>query len=240
MPLVLGSHTGSLVPQRGDFEDEPSGTLAVARLREVEEDGIQEAVHAGERPGALVDDREQVPRGAGGAGHSAHHQVRRLRQVERQEGDAEGRRHNDDHPHRLFPFLTGCRGDALVGYRPAEDVGHAAVAHHDAHEGQQEAEEGQRHAVRVVVHRALWRAQIVTHGAVSLDSRGGKVERRGAQDDDHQPHTSADAPRQPTAALLVPCGERVADAHVAVHADTGEEQDAAVEITERGHWDRQR
>lgn len=228
------SHAGALVPHGGDLEHEPPGALAVARLREVEEDGVQEAVHAGEGPGALVDHREEVPRAAVRAGHGAHHQVRRLGQVEGQEADAEDHRHHHDHPHRLLPLLAAGGRDALVGGRPAQHLRHAAIAQHDAGEGQQEAEAGERHAVRVVVQRAVRRAQVVAHGAVALGARGGEVEGGGAQQHDEQPHAAAHAPHQPPAALLVPDGQRVADAHVAVHADAGEEQDAAVEVTVGG------
>jgi len=222
-----GSDAGALVPERGDLEHEPPGALAVARLREVEQDGVQEAVGAGERPRALVDDGEQVARLAGHAGQRPHHQVHRLGEVERQEADAEHRRHHHDHPHCLVPLLPG---GAAAGRRAAEDERHAAVARHHAHEGQQEAEAGEHHAVRVVGHRVPGRAQVVAHRAVALRSRGGEVESGRAEDGDHEPHAAADAPRQPAAALLGPHGQRVADAHVAVHADAGEEEDAAVKI----------
>lgn len=226
------SNTGAFVPEGGDSEHKLPGAPAVAWLGEVKQNGVQEAVHAGERPGALINDGKQVP-GLARHGQRAHHQVQRLGEVEGQEADAEHRGHHDDHPHRLLPLLPGRHGDALVGHRAAQDVGHAAVAHHHAHEGHQEAQAGQSHAVRVVICRARRSAEVITHRAVSLDPRGGKVKSGRAQGDHNQPDPGADAPRHPAAALLVPHGEGMADAHVALHADAGEEEDAAVQITEK-------
>lgn len=122
----------------------------------------------------------------------------------------------------------------MVGHRTAEDVGHPAVADHHAQEGQQEAEEGQSHAVRVVIQGAFRRTEIVAHCAVALDSSRGKVKSRCAEEEDNQPHPCADAPRHPAAAFFVPHSEGVANPNVAVHTDAGEEEDAAMQITEIG------
>lgn len=203
-------------------------------MSEIKENRVQEAVHAGKRPGALIDDRKQVSRGARCIRQSAHHHVHGLCDVEGQEAYTKHRRHHNYHPHRLVPFLPSSHGDALVGHGATEDLGHPAVTHHHAYERQQEAEAGQSHAIRIVVYRMLRRAQIVTHCAVSLDSRGGKVKSRCTQEDDHQPHHSADAPRHPATAWLVPHRHRMANAHIALHTDAGEEEDAAVEITKTG------
>lgn len=53
---IVGSHTGALFPEGGDFAHKPSGALAVAWLGEVEQNRVQKAVHAGKRPGAFIDD----------------------------------------------------------------------------------------------------------------------------------------------------------------------------------------
>uniref|UniRef100_A0A8C3XE95 Uncharacterized protein n=1 Tax=Cyanoderma ruficeps TaxID=181631 RepID=A0A8C3XE95_9PASS len=82
----------------------------------------------------------------------------------------------------------------------AQDAGHAAVAGQDGHEGQQEAGEGEGDAV-------------------------GE-----ALGDDDEPHGRAHQPRQLLALLLVPRGQGVADAQVALDADAGEEEDAAVQV----------
>lgn len=50
------------------------------------------------------------------------------------------------------------------------------------------------------------------------------------QDGDHEPHPTADTPRHPATALLVPHCERMANAQVALHADAGEKKDAAMKI----------
>lgn len=122
-------------------------------------------------------------------------------------------------------------GDALVGHWAAEDEGHLAVANHHAYERQQEAEARQSHAVRIVVYRVPWRAQIVAHGAVALLPCCCKVESWHTQGANHQPYQSADAPHYLATALLVPHRERVANGQITLHTDAGQEQDAAVEIT---------
>lgn len=48
--------TGALASARSDSKHELPCALAVSWLREVEENGVQEAVHAGKRPCAFVDD----------------------------------------------------------------------------------------------------------------------------------------------------------------------------------------
>lgn len=151
--------------------------------------------------------------------------------MKRQEADAEHCRHHDDQLHRLVPLLPGRPGNPLVGHRAAEDLGHAKVAHHHTYEGQHEAEAGQSHAVRIVGQRVLRRAQVITHRAIPLDPRGGEVKRRSAQDGDHQPDSSTDTPRQPATALLLPHCHWMADAHIALHTDAGEEEDATMQIT---------
>lgn len=90
---LVQSHTGAVVPEGGDSEHKPLGALSVPRLGEVEQNRVQEAVHTGKRPGALIDDRKQV---SGLTGHSrqrAHHQVHGLCEVEGQKADAEHDRH---------------------------------------------------------------------------------------------------------------------------------------------------
>lgn len=69
----LHSHCGSLVPDGGHSEHKLLGAVAVTWLGEVKQYRVQETVHAGKRPGALIDDGEHVPHLAGGAGQSAHH-----------------------------------------------------------------------------------------------------------------------------------------------------------------------
>lgn len=155
---AVGSNTGALVPKAGDFEHKFSGAPAIAWLGEVKQNRVQKAVHAGKRPGALIDDWKQVSCLAGRTRQSTHHQVQGLGEVKRQEAYAEHCRHHNDHLHRLVPLLPCRHRDTLVGHRAAEDVGHPAVAHHNAHKGQQEAEAGQSHAIRIVVHWMLWRA----------------------------------------------------------------------------------
>lgn len=152
--------------------------------------------------------------------------------MERQEAYAEHRCHHNYHPHCLVPFLPSRHGDTLVGHRAAEDLGHPPVAHHQTHKRQDEAEAGESHAVWIVGHRKPWRTQIVAHCAVALDSCCSKVNRWRAQDGDHQPNPSADIPGHLATTLLVPHCERMANAHVALHTDAGEEEDAAMQITE--------
>lgn len=48
------SHTGAF--EGGDSAHKPPCGLAIAWLGEVKEDWIQKTVHAGEGPGALIDD----------------------------------------------------------------------------------------------------------------------------------------------------------------------------------------
>uniref|UniRef100_A0A673JZ06 Uncharacterized protein n=1 Tax=Sinocyclocheilus rhinocerous TaxID=307959 RepID=A0A673JZ06_9TELE len=47
---------------------------------------------------------------------------------------------------------------------------------------------------------------------------------------DGHPDASADQPRQPASALSGPHRQRMADAHVALEADAGEEEDASVQV----------
>lgn len=144
------SHTGAF--EGGDAEHESLCALAVARLGEVKQDRIQKTVHAGKRPGALVDDGEQVFGLAGSAPNAANHHVRGLGEVKGQKTNTEHGGHQDDHLYRFVPFLPGRHGDASVGHGPAKDLSHPAVAHHDPQEGQDETEAGQGHAVGVVIH----------------------------------------------------------------------------------------
>lgn len=80
--LCVMLHTAALASEGFDFVHEPSGAPAVAWLSEVKQNRVQKAVHAGKRPGALIDDREQVPRLTGRTGQSAYHQVHGLGEVE--------------------------------------------------------------------------------------------------------------------------------------------------------------
>lgn len=66
------SDTGAFLSDCRDFEHKPLGALPVPRLSEIEENRIQEAVHAGERPGAFINDGKQVLSFTGDIGKSAH------------------------------------------------------------------------------------------------------------------------------------------------------------------------
>lgn len=57
------------------------------------------------------------------------------------------------------------------------------------------------------------------------------MKRRRAQGNDEQPHPSADTPRHFAPASLVPHGQRMANAHIPMHTDAGEEEDAAMQVT---------
>lgn len=148
--------------------------------------------------------------------------------MKRQEADAEHNRYDDDHFHSPVTFLHQHLGGALGGRVLAEDHGHPAVAHNHAQERQQEADHGQSHAVGEVIGGATRHAQVVAHRAVALDPRRGKVKSRRAEDGHREPHPSTDAPRHPAAAVGGAHAERIANAHVALHSDAGEEEDAAV------------
>lgn len=53
---TIGLYTGAFVLEGGDSEHKSPGAPAVAWLCEIKQNRIQEAVHAGKRPGALVYD----------------------------------------------------------------------------------------------------------------------------------------------------------------------------------------
>uniref|UniRef100_A0A670ZE01 Uncharacterized protein n=1 Tax=Pseudonaja textilis TaxID=8673 RepID=A0A670ZE01_PSETE len=66
--------------------------------------------------------------------------------------------------------------------------------------------------------------------AVHLWEGADDEESRHALRRHHDPNQGADPPGEALAPFLVPGGERVADAQVALDADAGEEEDAAVEV----------
>lgn len=58
----LCSHSAvDFVPESCDLKYKPLGALSVSWLCEIEQNGVQEAVHAGKRPGTFVNNGKQVP-----------------------------------------------------------------------------------------------------------------------------------------------------------------------------------
>ena len=200
------------------------------------QDGVNAAVDAGQRPGDLVSEVDDVEEPAvqlqntGGV-------VERPRDVERDEAHGEHHQHHDD---ELDGFLM--RGVALLAAGqstpgPAQGPRHQEVAHHYDHE--RDAEQ-QHHDNRAVVHilvEGLLAGGVVAQGVVVPPGRGDENEVGHQAHAHHAPHHAAH--QVGVARLHQRHGlDGVADAQVAVHADAREEEDAAVEVDveEEAHY----
>ena len=196
--------------------------------QEVEE-GVDAAVDTGQRAGDLVGEVDHVEHGAVGVQHPVG-VVEGARDVEGYEAKSENHQHHHDQLDGLpagggRPLLAG--GQAAPG--PAQRPRHQAVAHHDDRKGDAEEKHHDRRAVRHVPLEVLRASGVVAHRVpVTLgDGHEGQVGRQARRDR---------RPRQAARHVGVPGlhlgdgADRVADAEVAVDANAGEEEDAAVQI----------
>lgn len=178
------------------------GAFTKLALSKIKEDGIQDTVHAGKRPGALVGDGESLHSEAVNVGHGADNQVDCLGKVEGEKADSKDQNHNDDHPDGLIFLLADCQPDQFIFL--AENFGHVAIASQDGDEGDQEPCDRQCDAVREVAGGAVRRTEIIAYGSVPLGA-GGSIDESGqALGDDNEPDHSTHHPGEPLASPFVP------------------------------------
>lgn len=192
------------------------------------EDGVQAAVEAGQRPRNLVGEVDDVKRFTRDLQHPGGI-VEGPRDVEGNETHGEDHQNHHDELDGLVTGGGGLPGGRQAVARSAEGPRHQAVARHDDQEGDPEQEHHDRRAVVHVLPEGVLTRGVVAQGVVVPRGRGDENQVGHQAGAHHRPHCGARHVR--VAGLDPRYGlDGVADAHVAMHTDAGEEEDAAVKV----------
>lgn len=221
--IALGLKDG--VPLPRGFLGGP-GQLPPERIPGQEvKDGIHAAVEAGEAPRHLVRGVDAVVELAhvGALEVQPRPHVEVFHDVERQVGDGEDRKHNDD---QVDGFLPEGRVVHVVVDQRLDN--HAVAAEYDD-ERDAEPEHSQSHAVNEITRQLVLRGRVVASGRVTLQTCPGIIKNRGHTNDNYQPHQSAGD----DGVLLLQSAQRLERVHhagVPVNTDAGEKQNTSIEV----------
>lgn len=155
--------------------------------------------------------------------------VERARDVEGDEADSEHHQHHHDEGDGPLAGGGALPAGAQASAGAAQLPGHQAVTRHDDQEGHGEQQHHDHRAVVDVLLEGRLASGVVAQGVVVPLGRGDEDQVGHQAHGDHGPHPGT----HHVGVARLDQGQRldgVADAQVAVHADAGEQQDAAVEV----------